>query len=216
MNCTQACCGFDKEFDQKLAQKELRNYQKTGKPKKNTKALLDVILKENIKQCSLIDIGGGVGVIPIELIIKGISKATVIEISTAYLNAARQNADKQGVINHIEFHLGDFAHLKDRVSEADIVTLDKSICCYENYHDLVRFSTAKAKHFYGIIIPRDEWWVKFFHGVELFFRKIVGNKFRSYIHPVIEIEQTIKEAGLKRIHLKYQREWIIAVYQRSS
>ncbi len=79
---------------------------------------------------------------------------------------------------------------------------------------LVTKSVEKSKKLYGIVIPRDKWWVKAINGFGNVILKLLGTRFHSFIHPVASIEQIIFEAGFKRGHLEYQREWMIAVYER--
>jgi len=212
MHCSN-CCGFDVEFDQKRALRELRDYKKNG-PKKTTKKLIDAVSQQDVSDLSLLDIGGGIGAIQFELLKNGATHATSIEASDAYPIISKEEAVSKGLAERIDYITGDFINLSDTTPQADIVTLDKVVCCYLDYSSLLTHSLGKAQKIYAMIIPRDTWWVKLAHFFETEFRILTGSQFRTYIHPVADIERIISENGFEKRHQQYQREWMIAVYAR--
>src|SRR6266508_4007771 len=117
MDCCQ-CRGMESQFDRGEAERKLRAYRRGG-PVLSTRTLLDI--------------GGGVGAIQHELLKAGAARATDVDASNAYLDAARAEAARQGHADRATFHHGDFVALADAIAPADIVTLDRVICCY---HDM--------------------------------------------------------------------------------
>jgi len=85
MECNCSTEGFNKEFGADKATNELKRYFKKG-PKGNTKLLIDLIKLYDIKDKSLLDIGGGVGVIQFQLLDLGIKNVQSIDASQAYSN----------------------------------------------------------------------------------------------------------------------------------
>lgn len=211
MDCN--CCGFDNEFNSKSAQRELASYRKNG-PKTSTRLLIDYFKQQDISNHSLLDIGGGVGAIQFELIKQGISQISNVDAAGAYQKVARQEAEKRRVDNEISYLTGDFVALSSKVNNADIVTLDKVICCYEHMPNLVHESISKAKRYYAIVIPQDKWWVKWANFIEQAFRKLTGDPFRSYIHPVEKIEKLISDAQFSKTYEGTQFHWLIQVYEK--
>ena len=61
MSCSSHCCGAEKVFDDKGVKKSLKKYRKKG-PEKFNQKMIDALSKEGIKDLSLLDIGGGLGV----------------------------------------------------------------------------------------------------------------------------------------------------------
>jgi len=207
---TYECCeaAYEKEFDRKSARKELSDYRKGG-PKKNTLRLIEAIKDHNILDASLLDIGGGIGAIAVELIKQGIGQVTAIDYSSGYMDVAKELSESENLSDQISYLHGDYVSLSDEIRNADIVTLDKSICCYPDYAAFVGKSVVKANRYYGIIIPRDTWWVKTGHAIGRFFSRMIGSKFRSFIHPVESIERIILESHFDRVYMEFQREWMI-------
>src|SRR5258707_1794781 len=130
------CEGIEGQFNSREAGKKLADYQKHGLT--GTTRLLIAALKEaGVEGRTLLDIGGGIGAIQLELLKAGARSAVSVDASTAYVEAAQQEARRQGLQDRIQFQHGDFVELADGVPPADIVTLDRSVCCYPDMPALV-------------------------------------------------------------------------------
>jgi magnesium-protoporphyrin O-methyltransferase len=177
MDCCQ-CEGIEIET-RKWAEQDLRLCRK-GKPARTTPMLTAALLKNGVRGLTLLDIGGGIGSIQLELLAAGAARATSVEASTAYIDVAREQASQAGLMDRIRYVHGDFAGLASEVDPADIVTLDRVICCYHDVRSLVALSAAKARRLYGLVYPRDRWLVRFPVVRRSFGRK---NPFRAFVHP---------------------------------
>ncbi|MDC9721750.1 MAG: methyltransferase [Urechidicola sp.] len=213
MSCTH-CCGADKLFDDKSAKKDLKRYLKRG-PKKPTRLLVEALKKQNLQEKSLLDIGGGIGPIPLELIPEGITKVTDIDSSASYINIAESEAIKRGYKDIIQYQFGDFVDQSKQIEIHDIVTLDKVICCYPHVDDLLKSSLSKAKKYYGIVYPQTNWlsslWAKSIN-LGMWIKK---NPFRTFIHPTKLVDSTILNAGFKKVSsINYFLSWQIHLYEK--
>ena len=77
-----------------------------------------------------------------------------MEASAAYLAAAREETARRGHTDRLKAHHGDFVALAPEIPSADIVTLDRVICCYRDMPALVAQSAARARKLYGVVYPR--------------------------------------------------------------
>ncbi len=123
------CRGAETLFDAKVATKELRQYRRRG-PRKTTRFLLDALEAAGVAGRTLLDIGGGVGVIQHELLRAGVTEASGVEASAAYLAAAREEAARQGHADRLRLSHGNFVELAPTLPPADVVTLDRVVCTY--------------------------------------------------------------------------------------
>ena len=212
---SQDCCQkmYDDFFGQKMAQKQLKWYLKKG-VRKNSKPIIESLKKLPLKGQSLLDIGGGVGQITFELEKAGVDKVTHVDLSSAYLKTFLEEVEKRNMADRVETMLGDFVDLHEEVTASDLVTLDKVICCYEDYEHLIDYSSAKAKRWYAYTVPRDVWWVKAFQRMGVIIQKIRKDPFRPYFHPVAQIEARLENAGFKKIDQRFKREWMTCVFER--
>ncbi|HKW48476.1 MAG TPA: methyltransferase domain-containing protein [Gemmatimonadaceae bacterium] len=193
--------------------RDLRRYHRNG-PDKTTRVLLDALKAEKVAGLSVLDIGAGIGVVQHELLAAGAASALHVDATSSNIRAAREEATRQGHADRVAFLQGDFVALAPDVREADVVTLDRVICCYPNMEQLVAASASRARRLYGAVFPRERWFGKAFVATENFFRRVTGNAFRSYIHPVQAIDAAIRQQGLT---LRFAHEtiaWRVAVYSR--
>jgi magnesium-protoporphyrin O-methyltransferase len=214
MTCCQ-CEGIESKFDERYVQKKLAEYRRKG-PKDTTRILLEAIKDELHPGMTLLDIGGGVGDIQHELLAEGVSASFNCEASSAYLEASRREAKRLGQADRMTDLQGNFVEIERQVPEADIVTLDRVICCYHDMPELVTKSLSKAGSLYGMVIPRDRWWVKL--GNRLFYNlrfALQRCPFRVFVYPIEEIEAIIQGGGLRRVFERAKGAWWVALYSRA-
>jgi len=163
---------------------------------------------------SLLDIGGGVGVLQHELARAGAERVTSVDASTAYLQAARSEAERLGYLPRWQAIEGDFVEVAARVPPADVVTLDKVICCYPEMAALVRASAAKARKVYAIVVPKDRWWVRLGVGVSNGLLRLFRLGFRSFVHAHAAIDREVAGQGLALHHQDSGLIWTVRLYRR--
>jgi ubiquinone/menaquinone biosynthesis C-methylase UbiE len=212
MNCCQ-CQGIEELFNERAAAKELINYRAKGADK-TTRMLIDAIKAEDIKGHSLLDIGGGVGAIQHSLLSAGAEQALDVDASSAYIKVARQEAERRGLAERVRFLHGDFVQLAGHIPPADIVTLDRVICCYPDMDLLVKRSVQRARKLYGLVYPRESWWVKIGLVMLNFFFRLQKNPFRTFQHPVQAVEEILRENGFKQIYQRKTLFWNVFLYTR--
>jgi len=212
MGCCQ-CQGIENMFDKKAANRQLKRYLKKG-PSKTTSMLLDAINKKGVQGLNFLDIGGGIGAIQYDLIKAGASNGTSIEASSAFFDVVKEEALQNGLAERVNFKHGDFTTTASDEDSADIVTLDKVICCYDNMSELVGLSSKLARKIYAVIYPRDVWWTKLALLMVNFYPRIKGSSFRVFIHPTKKVEEIIFGNGLKRNYYATTLFWQVAIFTR--
>lgn len=211
------CCEYRKNnklFNLRRATKSLRKYQAKG-PATTTQILLDALRKLQPNGKTVLDIGGGVGVIQLELLKSGAATAVSIDASQAYISVAKEAAKNQGVNARITFITGDFVELDKTIEAADIVTLDRVICCYANMPSLVTSSSKHARSVYAVIYPHDTWWPKFLFSLINIVTVPLG-LVKIHVHSTKEVEKIITKEGFKKTFHQQKGIWQIAVFQRDT
>lgn len=212
MSCCQ-CRGADRLFSGWYVARELRSYRRKG-PRATTRMLIEALVAEGVAGATLLDVGGGVGAIQHALLDSGAREATGAEAAAAYLEAAREEARRRGHAERVTYHQGDFVELADRLRPADIVTLDRVICCYHDVDSLVQRSVEKSRRLYGLVYPRDVWWTRLGNHFLNFFLWISRNPFRVFVHPTHTVDAIIRSAGFERRFLRATPFWQVVVYAR--
>lgn len=200
-------------FDDRQAERDLRRYRRKG-PARTTRMLLDALTAQGVDGATLLDIGGGIGAIPNGLLASGVTQATAVDASSAYLRAAQEEAARQGHRDRIDFRHGDFVELAPNVPESDLVTLDRVICCYPDVRALVSASAARARRLYGVVVPRDTWWNRLGMSWVNLGLRLSGSAFRAFVHPAQEIEGALAKLGFERVFDRETFVWQVAVYAR--
>ena len=209
MGCCQ-CQGIESMFDKKAAKRELKRYLKKG-PSKTTKMLLDAVNKVGVQGLTFLDIGGGIGAIQHALLKWGSLNGISIEASSAYIDLIKDEID---LTKKVVFKHGDFTTIASDLDSADIVTLDKVICCYDDMDELVGLSSKLAQKIYAVVYPRDNWWTKLLLPIINFYPKIKGSSFRVFIHPTKQVEDIIIRNGLKRNYYNKRLFWQVVIFTR--
>jgi len=211
-------CGCDRGFeifDRKSAEADIDRYRRQG-PDRSTRILLDMLRARGVRGASLLDIGGGVGVIDHELLRDGLGHAVLVDASAPALEAARNEARRRGALDRIEFIDGDVVASRQPIDPADIVTLDRVICCYPDVRSLVSLSASRARSLYGLVLPRDRLIVRWgLRAVNLWFR-FRGFGYRSFAHPNRVVDALTAEAGLWPTQEEHTFFWRIVLYDRSA
>ena len=208
------CCAcYADKFDDARADDDLARYRRDG-PSHTTRLLLDALRAEGVADATLLDVGGGVGVVQHELLAAGVRETVAVDASRAYLSAARGEAERRGTADRTTFLHGDFVALAPEIATADIVTLDRVICCYPDMDVLVAASASRARRLYGIVVPRDTWWVRAVEGAGNLLRRLQRRDFRSYIHRLADIDAAVLAQGLHRCFSGGTLKWQVWVYVR--
>ncbi len=176
--------------------------------------LLDGVRAGGVEGASLLDVGGGVGAIQQALLAEGAASATDVDASPAYLETAREEAERLGTAHRIDFRLGDFVDQAEDVAAHDIVTLDRVICCYPDMEALVKLSAERARRTVGLVFPRDRWWVRLGLRLPNLFFRVTRNPFRVFVHPTAVVHRLIEGAGHRRTFHRRTFLWEVAVYRR--
>lgn len=213
MTCSECASGGANVFGTRQAKSQLKRYRKKG-PDGTTHMLLDALTAEGVEGLTLLDIGGGVGVISLDLFKSGVTAATEVDASPAYIAAAKAEAARQGLADRITCQQGDFVALAADIPAADIVTLDRVICCYPDMPALVGQSATKATKLYGAVYPRDLWWVRALRNIGNPILRLMRVPIRLFIYRTAAVDAVIRGSGLVPRFHRNAGYWQVVVYAR--
>jgi len=215
MSCCSHCESAEEIFGPVAAQRALKRYRKEG-PSQTTKLILRGIRKTEISDAGLLDIGAGIGVLHHELLGKIVNRVTHVDASRAFIAIAQDVDEQRGQVESVKYLHGDAVDVAENLPNAEIVTLDKVICCYPDWENLVRASANKAEQLYAISIPRDRWIVKLVFWFDNLIRRIKGDAFRTFVHPRQQIDTVLKDMGFECSEESHTLSWQVAFYSKAS
>ncbi len=160
------------------------------------------------------DVGGGIGAIHHELLEDAADQAIHVDASSAYLRAAQEEAARRGHSQRVSFMQADFTDVASDLPQADIVTLDRVVCCYGDFRSLLSAAAGRSRQILAMTYPREAWYVRAAIGLMDFIQFIRRDPFRVFLHPVAQMDAVLSRAGMRRVSLKRLFFWEIALYVR--
>ena len=208
------CCEItDNAFSESEARSERKSYSRNG-PAKQTRLILEAIHTLGLKNANLLDIGGGIGAIHHELLKDVANQATHVDASSAYLKEAKAEAARRGHGERVKFIHADFIDVASDLPKADIVTLDRVVCCYPDFRKLLKAAADHSRKALALTYPREVWYIRIGLKVANFFQRLRKDPFRVFLHPIAEMDSLIKREGFERVSLRRLFIWEIVLYQR--
>lgn len=166
---------------------------------------------------SVLELGCGGGVLIIDLLERGATSATGVDLSTESLEVARRRTEAAGLKERARFESGDGALVS--LAPHDWVVLDRVLCCYPDLDRLLGNSVAAAKERYVFSVPASSgWrglanrsWIRLEDATEA----VRGRPCRGYVHDIRRIEARLMDAGFRRTRSSVERLWYVAVFDRT-
>ena len=206
------CCGADRLFNLKEAEREKKRYMRRG-AKSSTAAIIRSLSKDLRDNSSLLDIGGGIGILGAELQKHGVIQYTSVDASSGYQKIAREILpEKEGW--QANFINGDFVEEAPALEPHDLVTLDKVICCYPQMEELLKSAADKCRDRIALSFPPSGPFSRFFRGLANLYLRIKGNPFRTFVHPEHQVHQVLKNEGLTPVYRGLHFPWRVEIWQR--
>src|SRR5437867_7144905 len=107
--------------------------------------MLAFLDERGIGGASVLEVGGGIGEIQIELLKRGAARAVNLELSHGYDEEASRLLRENGLEDKVERRIHDIAADPGAVEPADVVVLHRVVCCYPDYERLLAASAEHAR-----------------------------------------------------------------------
>lgn len=210
------CCDptvYDETFDARRADKRLHDYRRSGLTGW-TRRLVAGLISDGVDGMTVLDIGAGVGAVHHALLEAGAASAIDVDASGPYLDAARDEAERRGLADRVTYQKGDVVALAPELGSSDLVALDRVVCCYPHMEALVRVAAERTRRRLGIVLPRDDAWIR--AGVDISNRwsAFRGNPFRVHVHRTAAVIGVARAAGLAPAAIHRGRFWQTLILER--
>jgi 2-polyprenyl-3-methyl-5-hydroxy-6-metoxy-1,4-benzoquinol methylase len=189
------CCdpiAYRRLFSRKSAARDLRRYRERGL---NGTSLDLVGLAGDVQGVSVLDVGGGIGAIEIELLEAGAARATNVELSGGYEDAAGELIAERGIEGRVDRRVGDFVMAE--VEPHDVVVLHRVVCCYPDVDALIATAADHTKRTLLLTYPQERVWMRAGLRMINVWLLLTRCGFRTYVHPVAKIVAAAEAHGLR-------------------
>lgn len=192
------CCSpppseFSRFFNRSVARSWLRRYRRRGLPRTARELLA---LAGDVDGASVLEVGGGLGTIGLELLERGADRVTNIEISDGFEEAAAELLAERGQADRVERRVDDFVLVADEIPRHDVVVLHRVVCCYPDADAMVAASAARARRTLLLTYPRELRLARVAFAFANAWLRLRRCGFRAYLHPFAAMAAAAEREGL--------------------
>ena len=213
-----SCCnprGCEDFFGRRFAKRVAARYRKRGLDKTASR-IVAFLEREGVERASVLEIGGGVGEIQLELLKRGAASSVNLELSPAYDAEARALLREAGLDERsVERRLHDIAEAPEGVEEADIVVLNRVVCCYPDYERLLGAAASRARRALVFSHPPRNVVSRAFVAMQNVGLKLTRKQFRTFAHPPAAMLDVCRAHGLQPTYAHAGAVWQVEGLSRT-
>jgi magnesium-protoporphyrin O-methyltransferase len=210
------CCApgdFDLIFNARQAESDARAYKKNGLDDE-ARRIADAVQSRVSGGATILEVGGGIGAIPLELLRGGASHATNVELSPGYEPAASTLIADAGLTGRVDRRIADFVADAAGIPGADAVILQRVVCCYPDADALVSAAARHADRVLVLTFPIDRWWAFAVRACINVWPRIRRSKFRFFVHRTADVVAAAERQGLRLVDRRAGLIWQMLVLAR--
>jgi 2-polyprenyl-3-methyl-5-hydroxy-6-metoxy-1,4-benzoquinol methylase len=200
-------------FTPRLAGRLARRYRRRGLDG-TARRMVGFLEAAGIEGATVLEVGGGVGEIQIELLKRGAAGSVNLELSPAYEREAERLLGEAGLQGRVQRRLHDIAADPDTVSPADVVVLHRVVCCYPDYERLLRAAAAHARRLLVFSYPRRNAASRLFVAAQNVGFRVRRREFRTFAHPPSAMLAVLRDGGLDATFAHSGIVWRVSALER--
>jgi hypothetical protein len=211
------CCnprGCDQFFSPRFARRTAERYRRRGLDK-TARQMVAFLEREGLDGATVLEIGGGVGAVQIELLKRGADRAVNLELSPAYDEEAHRLLAEAGFEGRVQRRLTDIAAEPEAIEPADVVVLNRVVCCYPDYERLLGAVAGHARRLVVFSYPRRNVVSRLALAAQNLFFRVLGREFRTFAHPPAAMLAVLERRGFRRTFAHRALVWQAAGLERS-
>jgi magnesium-protoporphyrin O-methyltransferase len=211
-----SCCnprGCDGFFTARVAERAAERYRKSGVDRTATR-MLAFLEERGIEGATVLEVGGGIGDVQLELLKRGAARTLNLELSPAYESEAAQLAREAGVEGRAERRLHDIAADPAGVEPADVVVLNRVVCCYPDYELLLGAAADHSRRLLVFSYPPRNVLSRLLLGSQNLLFRLRRKEFRAFAHPPARMRAVLEERGFVLTYAHRPVVWQIAGFER--
>ena len=207
------CCNLDSDqFDRESATTQAQRYREKGLDRLAA-IIVRAVSARKKEMGRVLEIGGGVGALSLELIKAGATSAVNVELSRSYRDAARALALEAGLEDRLELVDADGAAVARGMGPFGTVIMNRVVCCYPDGDELMRAAADAASGLLAVSYPAIHAGSRAFIGVENWIRNRRGSEFRAFVHPNSTFNAP-EASGFREVFRRRRPIWSLRVWER--
>jgi magnesium-protoporphyrin O-methyltransferase len=188
-------------------------YRKRGLDR-TSRRMVAFLAARGLEGSTVMEIGGGIGEIQIELLKHGAARTVNLELVPAYDGEARRLLAEEGLDGRADRRLHDIAVDPDGVEPADVVVLHRVVCCYPDYERLLGAAADHARRLLVFSHPPRNLVSRALFAVQNAFFRVRRSEFRTFAHPPAAMLAVLETHGLQHDFSHRGLVWRVAGLQK--
>jgi hypothetical protein len=201
-------------FSPRTARRSLERYRSKGLDEIERRIVASA-KEAGVQGARVLEIGGGIGVIQAELLQVGAATGEIVELVVAYEPYARELASDKGLSDRVTFRVVDLVEDPADVEPADVVVLNRVVCCSPDGIELTGIAGRLARRTLVLSYPRDVVWVRLGVGLINLGQRLFGRSFRAFVHSPAKLRAAVEEQGLRATDLGRTAFWEYSTLERA-
>jgi magnesium-protoporphyrin O-methyltransferase len=212
------CCsprGYRWIFSERNARSEARRYRRRGLDDVS-RLVVRLVQERGVSDRTLLEVGGGVGAVEIELLKGGLARAVCVELTPTYEREASALLHEHGFEDRVEREVLDFARDGGGLEPADFVVLNRVLCCYPDMPLLAGAAADHARRAMVLSFPNDRWWTRLAFTLVNGALRVARRQFRIFLHPPAAILAVAARHGLRPTYNERGQIWHVVALERAA
>jgi len=176
--------------------------------------MVEFLQSRGLDGASVLEIGGGIGEIQLELLKRGAGRTINLELSPAYEHEAARLIREDRVEAQVDRRLHDIASDPAAVEPVDIVVLHRVVCCYPDYERLLTAAGDHARRLLVFSHPPRNVLSRTLVGAQNLGLRLLRREFRTFAHPPPAMLAVLEQHGLRRTFAHRGIPWQVAGLER--
>jgi hypothetical protein len=214
----EGCCpsrDYHRFFNQRFARRLANRYRKRGLDQ-TARTMVQFLHELGLEGVSVLEVGGGVGEIQVELLQAGAARAQNLELSPAYEEQAHWLAGQAGSKGGSTGASTISPRTLGRWRRPTWWSCTGVVCCYPDYERLLGAAADHAQRALVFSYPPRNALSRAFYGVFNLVMRLTGSGFRGFAHPPGAMLAVVEDRGLRRTFQRRSRIWQVAGLERVS
>jgi 2-polyprenyl-3-methyl-5-hydroxy-6-metoxy-1,4-benzoquinol methylase len=202
-------------FTARFARRTANRYRKRGLDK-TAQRMVELVEQDGLEGVTVLEVGGGIGDIQVEMLKRGAARTTNLELSPAYEAEAQRLLADTGLTGRADRRIVDLAASPAEVEPVDVVILHRVVCCYPDYVKLLGAVADHARRQVVFSHPPRNAVARVIIGTQNLFFRLSGSEFRVFAHSSAAMLRVLSDHGLYTTTVRSARVWQIAAASRGS
>lgn len=202
-------------FKPRFARRSLKRYRTKGLDELERR-MVAAASADGVEGARVLEIGGGIGTLQTELLLAGAEDGEVVELVGSYEPYARELARATGLAGRTSFRVADILDEPEGVDPADLVVMNRVVCCSPDGVALAREAARLARRTLVLSFPRDLVWLRASARCMNAGFRLLGRSFRVFVHSRTALVAAAEAEGMRLTDGGHGALWEFAALQRVS